>query len=296
MRVRLRLVLLVAIMLTYALCYAAIKAGLTWAPPLGFAAWRAFIAGIVLLGILLVRRERIIPAHTDWPAILLLGFFATTLTFGAMFLSPGRTSAGIASVLGNMQALITLALAAIFLGEAVTRGKMIALALGLLGVTLITYPALTATDAYGISGAVLALGASFAAATANVLGKTMRLGQHVLAVTGWQLLFGSMPLFALSAFVERDVTIQWTPTFIGLLLFLALPGTAFAVAAWYWLLQSDDVSRLSLYFFLVPAMGVGLALLLGESLSLLEIGGAALIVASAGAVYTSDSDPRAPAL
>lgn len=290
---RLRLVLLVAIMLTYALCYAAIKAGLTWAPPLGFAAWRAFIAGIVVLGILLVRRERIIPAHMNWRAILVLAFFATTLTFGAMFLSPGRTGAGIASVLGNMQALITLALAAIFLRETVTRGKLIALGLGLLGVTLIAYPALVAADAYGISGAALALGASVAAASANVLGKWMRMGQHVLAVTGWQLLLGSIPLFALSAFLERDVTIQWTPTFIGLLLFLALAGTAFAVTAWYWLLESDDVSRLSLYFFLVPAIGLGIALLLGEALSLLEIGGAALIVVSVGAVYTSDSEPRA---
>ncbi len=290
---RLRLVLLVAIMLTYALCFAAIKAGLLWAPPLGFAALRSFIAGIVLLGVVLVRRERIIPARREWRAILSLGFFATTLTFGAMFLSPGRTGAGIASVLGNMQALITLVLAAIFLREHVTRGKLIALGLGLLGVTLITYPAITAADAYGISGAVLALAASGAAASANVLGKWMRMGQHVLAVTGWQLLLGSVPLFALSVILERDISIQWTPTFIGLLLFLALPGTAFAVAAWYWLLQSDDVSRLSLYFFLVPAMGLGIALLLGESLSLLEIGGAALIIASVGAVYISDSEPRA---
>ncbi len=293
---RLRLVLLLAIMLTYALCYAAIKAGLTFAPPLGFAALRSFIAGIVLLGVVLVRRERIIPARREWRAILLLGFFATTLTFGAMFLSPGRTGAGIASVLGNMQALITLVLAAIFLGEAVTRGKMITLGLGLLGVTLIAYPALTAGDAYGISGAVLALGASVAAASANVLGKWVRMGHNVLAVTGWQLLLGSIPLFALSAVLERDVTIQWTPTFIGLLLFLALAGTAFAIAAWYWLLQNEGVSRLSLYFFLVPVMGVGIALLLGESLSLLEIGGVALIVASVGAVYPSHSDQRVPAL
>lgn len=271
------------IVLLYALCFAAIKAGLQFAPPLAFAGLRALIAGIALLGVMRARSETLLPPRGMWRGIFALGLTATTLTFGAMVLSPGRTGAGIASVLGNMQALFTVALAAIFLGEALTRGKIIALVLGLLGVTLIAYPAFAASDAYGISGAALALAASGGAAVSNIIAKRMNLKSELLSVAAWQLLVGSVPLFALAALTERGAGIFWNFEFLALLLFLALAGTALLNVTWYWLLQFDDVSRLSLFFLLTPAFGLILGtLIFGESLSPVELAGAALIVVGIG--------------
>ncbi len=292
----LRFACVLGIVLIYTLCFAAIKAGLQFAPPLAFAGLRALIAGVALLGVMRVRgkdvfvspsetTKRLYPPRGMWRGILALGLTATTLTFGAMFLSPGRTGAGIASVLGNMQALFTVALAAIFLGEPFTRGKIIALVLGLLGVTLIAYPAFAAADAYGISGAVLALVASGGAAVSNVIAKRMNLKSELLAVAAWQLLVGSVPLFALAAMTERGARITWNFEFLALLLFLALAGTALLNVTWYWLLQFDDVSRLSLFFLLTPAFGLILAaLIFGETIGLVEITGAALIVVGIGAL------------
>lgn len=279
----LRFACVLGIVLIYALCYAAIKAGLQFAPPLAFAGLRALIAGIALLGVMRVRGETLLPPRGMWGGILALGLTATTLTFGAMFLSPGRTGAGIASVLGNMQALFTVALAAFFLGEALTRGKVIALVLGLLGVTLIAYPAFAAADAYGISGAALALVASGSAAVSNVIAKRMNLRSELLSVAAWQLLVGSVPLFALAALTERGASVNWNFGFLALLLFLALVGTALVNVTWYWLLQFDDVSRLSLFFLLTPAFGLILAaLIFGETIGLVEISGAAIIVLGIG--------------
>lgn len=279
-----RFACVLGIVLVYALCYAAIKAGLQFAPPLAFAGLRALIAGITLLGVLRVRgrdvsAKRLYPPRGMWGGMLALGLTATTLTFGAMFLSPGRTGAGIASVLGNMQALFTVALAAFFLGEALTRGKVIALILGLLGVTLIAYPAFAAADAYGISGAALALAASGSAAVSNVIAKRMNLRGELLSVAAWQLLIGSVPLFSLAALTERGASVTWNFEFLALLLFLALIGTALVNVTWYWLLQFDDVSGLSLFFLLTPAFGLILAaVIFGETIGLIEISGAALIV------------------
>jgi len=72
---------------------------------------------------------------------LALAATVTTITFGGMFLSPGRTGAGIASVLGNTQPFITIVLAALFLAEKITRGKLLVLLAGLIGVGLISAPA-----------------------------------------------------------------------------------------------------------------------------------------------------------
>ena len=268
---------------SYALCFTVIKAGLAFAPPLLFGGLRALIGGVALLGLTIVFRKPFLPPHKSWGGVLAMSLTATTLGYGAMFLSPGRTGAGIASVLGNTQPLLVVVLAAMFLGERMTPGRWITLALGLAGVTLITWQALVTSNAYGLSGAALALAASAGAAVGSVIFKRMQVTTGLLAVTAWQLILGSLPLLAISALTERSMPVIWNFQFVGQLLFLALVGTALVSTAWYWLVQRGQVSHLALFLFLVPVFGLGIAaLVFGERVSLLEIVGSLLTVAGIG--------------
>lgn len=279
-----RTVIVIGLTVIYAGCFAAIKAGLLFAPPLLYAGLRAAIAGVALLLVAAALRSPLLPARRDWLGVIALGLSQTTLAFGGMFLSPGRTGAGIASVLGNTQALVVLPLAALFLHETMTRGKWIALALGLLGVSLISSPAFVGQDAYGVSGLVWALAASGGFSVGSVIVKRMQVTSDLLAVTAWQLLLGSLPLFVGSMAFERGAALDWTPRFLGLLLFLAILGTSLTTVVWYWLLRDDDLGRLTMFLFLVPAFGLGLAVwLFGETVSVLEVGGVAIILAAIGA-------------
>ena len=273
----------------YAVCFTAIKAGLADAPPLLFGGLRALIGGLILLGILALSRRPLVPARWAWPWILALALTATTFTYGAMFLSPGRTGAGIASVLGNLQPVLIIVLAAIFLGERLSRRMVVALVLGLGGVTLIAAPALFGPDAYGISGALLALATSGGAAAGSVIVKRMKHPSTVLQVSAWQLVLGSLPLLVGAGHFERAAHLNLAPRFLGLLLFLALVGTAFPTAAWYWLVQRHDIGRLSLFLFLVPVLGLGIATLaFGERVGPLE--GLGVLVTLAGiAVIAAES-------
>ncbi len=269
----------------YALCFTAIKTGLPFAPPLLFGGLRALIGGAALLLVMVALRTPLLPARRYWPLLLAIAATSTTIGYGAMFLSPGRTGAGIASVLGNTQPLFVLGMAAFFLGERVSIGKVMALLLGLAGVTLISYQALAGADAYGMSGAVLALGASAGAATGSVLVKRAGLESGLLAVAAWQLIIGSLPLLGASMLFEPNATVIWNLKFVSLLLFLALVGTSFTTALWYWLLQRMEVGKLTMFLFLVPVVGLGIAaVVLGESVGLLEIVGAALTVAGIAVV------------
>lgn len=275
----------VALTVVYALCFVAITAGLRFAPPLAFAGLRALLGGLVLLGLLAARREPLLPPAASWPWIGAIALTATTIGFGAMFLSPGRTGAGIASVLGNTQPLIVPALAAVFLNERMTAGKWVALACGLAGVILIASPHFIGAANSGGVGPALALAASLGLALSTVLVKRMQPQIDVLVLTAWQLLVGSVPLLAVSIGVEGDAVIRWTWPFIGLLLFLALPGTALANAVWYWLIRNGDVGRLSMFFFLIPAFGLLFAsLILSEAIEPIEILGVAVTFAGIGVV------------
>jgi len=262
-----------------AACYPAIKMGLGFAPPLQFAGTRTLLGGLVLLLVLVFRRKPLWPEARLARWILPLGVLATTLTFGAMFASPAYTGVGIASVLGNTQPLIIMVLAAMFLGEKLRPFKILALGMGLAGVTLLALPALSEQTGNPVLGAMLALGSSASAAAASVTVKRLCPGKDLMALTGWQLVAGSVLLLGLSAVFEPHDAIAWTGGFVGLLLFLALTGTALSTWLWFWLLQRTEASRLSLYLFLVPVFGLLIAMSgFGERLNLLQAGGVALIL------------------
>lgn len=278
-----RILVVITVTVLYALCFVAIKAGLELAPPLRFAGLRVLIAGVVLLGVVVVRREPVIPPRRNWPGVLSLAVIASAIVYGTMFLSPGRTGAGIAAVLGNAQALFTVALAALFLGERLTSWKAMALTFGLIGVLLISYPALAGPDAYGVSGAALALTASAGSAIGNVIVKRLGPLPSLLAVTAWSLTLGSLPLLGVSLVAENGESIVWNLEFIGLVLFLALPGTALATVMWYWLIQRSDVGQLAMFLFLVPILGLALAaIIFGERIGGYEGAGVLAILAGVG--------------
>ncbi len=280
-----RVLIVLGLMGIYSVCFVAIKAGLAYAPPLLFGGLRALIAGLALLIVMAAWRQPLFPEREHWPRIVALGLTATTLAFGAMFLSPGRTGAGIASVLANLQPLFVIVLAAIFLGERMTTGKWAALGLGLLGVALIAWPALSGPDAYGLSGPVLALGASAGLAVGNVIVKRLGPVSNLLAMTAWQLIIGSVVLLAVCVLVEPYQEVVWNLDFVGLLLFLALVGTSLTTAVWYWLIQTEDVGRLTIFLFLVPVFGLGLAaLIFGEPIGPFEGVGVTMTLAGIGAV------------
>lgn len=280
-----RLLIVVGLIIVYALCYAAIKAGLGYAPPLLYSGLRALIAGGTLLGVMAVTRRPLLPDRAVAIRLLPLSLAAITLTYGAMFLSPGRTGAGIAAVLGNTQPVFALLLAAMFLGERLTSRRLTALALSFGGVTLIASGALAGAGAYGISGPLLALAASGGAATGSVIVKRMGSGPDLLMLSAWQLIIGAVPLLAASAITERGDAVVWSAAFVGLLLFLALAGTALAVPAWYWLVQREEVGRLTLSLLAVPVVGLGIAVVaFGERVTPLEGTGVLLTLAGLGVV------------
>jgi len=280
----------------YAVCFVAIKAGLVFAPPLLFAGLRAEIAGLALLG-LVALRERTVPVPTRWPGLVALALTSTSLAFGLMFLSPGRTGAGIASVLGNLQPLFVLVLAAAFLSEALTGAKTLALGLGLGGVALIALPAIAGPDAYGISGPLLALGASASLALGNVILKAIGSRHDLLTMTAWQLTLGGLPLLAVSAVVERGAAVIWSASFVALLFGLALAGTALPSVVWNHLARHEEIGRLTLFLLITPVLGVALAgAVFGERLGALEWVGIAATVAGVGiaTLRPSVGSPRLP--
>mgnify|MGYP001563989242 CR=1 FL=1 len=270
---------MLAIVSAYAICFTAIKIGIAYAPPLLFGALRALIGGVAVLLTLWWLKVPLWPERKLWPWIFALALSATTINYAAMFLSPGRAGAGIASILGNMQPLFIVIMAAIFLGERFSKIDSVSLGLSLVGVVLISSPALLESSVHGVTGPLLALVASISAAVGSILIKHLAQPSAVLLVTAWQFVIGSFPLFIFSRVTEQpNYGLMMNLEFIAVLLLLALFGTAFGSVAWYLLIQRHEIGTLSLGLFLVPVFGLGTALFFGERLKGIEMLGAGIIV------------------
>jgi O-acetylserine/cysteine efflux transporter len=278
-----------------AVCYAAIKAGLPFAPPLRFAGLRAVIGGVALLAALRVAGRDLWPARRLWPWIAALSLTGTVIGYAAMFASPGRTGAGLASVLGNTGPLILVVLARLVLGESLSTAKVTALIFGFAGVSLIAYPAIGAIGALGAATVALPLLAAMGTASESVIFKRADAGSAFLSVAAWQLIMGGGVLLALSGGFERGAAIVWSPAFVALLLFLGLVGTGVALATWYWLVQREEVGRLGLLLFLVPVLGFLVGILtFGEPVRVQEVVGVGLTVTGLGALVREWFRGRAP--
>lgn len=277
---RLHFILAVFAAALYAGCYVAIKVGLAYAPPVQFAAWRAALGGTVLLVMLLALRRPVLPSRRLWGPTTLLAVTGPVVGFLAMFMSPRHTAAGLASVLGNTGPLLIIGFAAVFFREPLSRGKIGALALGVLGVGAIAISSTTSFWSASVITIALPLLASTSGAAESLIVKWARPKSDALSVAAWQYLLAAAVLFILAALFEPDSSIAWTRSFLVILLGLAGGTTAAATGLWYWLVQREEVSRLSLVLFLVPVGGLAAGIaVFGEAISAGQAAGVSLILA-----------------
>jgi len=166
----------------------------------------------------------------------------------------------------------TALLAAMFLGERLTRARWFALALGLAGVGLVLRPGLAIVQ----PAALAALGGALAYATSHLMTKRLTSTEAPLAILFYMTAL-QLPLGLLGALP------QWQPVSPMQTPWLAVVGLT-ALSAHYCLaraLQLAEVGTvLPIDFLRLPLVALLGWALYGEAIGILAVAGAALIVAA----------------
>lgn len=252
-----------------------IKLSVEALPPV-LAAGLRFVAA-ALPAVLFIR-----PPKTRWYYVVGFGLSFGFALYGFLNLSIAwGMSAGLSSLVLQTQAFFTMALAFVLLGERPGRFQIIGALIAFAGIGVIAIERLAAT-------ALLPLGMTLLAAlswgVANVL--TKKAGRvNALAFTVWGALAAPIPLIGLSLLLEGPPRVLaalagfgWAEA--GLIAFLAYPATLLGGAIWSWLLGRHPASVVAPFTLLVPITGLLSGyLVLGEVITPLEIGGAALVIA-----------------
>ena len=255
-----------------------IRLALTDFPPLLLAALRFALAALPAL---------FLPKPpVSWRRLIAIGGTLFVGQFALLFpaMAVGMP-AGLASIALQVQAFITIAIAAAVLGERPNRRQIAGAAVAFAGLVLIG--ATVGANGVTLAGFLLLVGAATCWASGNVMLRGVG-AVDMLPMVSWLSLVPILPLFALSLVVEGPARIaeglaSATWLSVGSLLYIAVVSTIFGYAAWGHLLRLYPAATAAPFSLLVPVSGtLSAALILGETFGPLRLAGMVLILVGLG--------------
>jgi O-acetylserine/cysteine efflux transporter len=254
--------------------FVAIKIGLESFSPAQLTALRFLIAG---LPVLFLPRPAI-----PWRLLLLIGLTLFTGQFLLLFFAYANgMPAGLASIMMQMQALFTVLLAALVLGDIPTRRQAIGMLAAFAGLALI---GLTVGSDLRLAGLLLTLGAALSWAIGNVLVKRIPGDVPILPLMVWLSLVPPLPALALSAWLDRGHSLfgalaDASLSSLGAAIYLGAVATTLAYAIWGALLRRYSTASVAPFALLAPCVGVvASAMAFAEQFGPLRYAGMALVL------------------
>lgn len=264
--------LVVVVILAWGSNFTGMKLALEELPPILFVGLRFAI---------LIPLIALFPRPASWRAIIAIGALINMGQFAFLFsgLAAG-TSAGLASLIIQSQAPMTIVMAWAFFGERVTlvQGLGVGLAvLGLAGFGLASGGNVTAL------GLGLILCGALCWAVGNLVLRRLP-GVDMLALFLWACLVPPLPMLGLSVLIETDAPLATIATMSAqgwlAVLYVALASTVVGYSIWGTLMSRHRAAQVTPFALMIPIVGMGTAaLVLGERITGPEALAAAVVLA-----------------
>ncbi|HET8768841.1 MAG TPA: EamA family transporter [Pedococcus sp.] len=238
---------------------------------------RLLVASVVL-GAMMLTRPRTWPSRRDLPLLVTCGvlwFGVYNITLNA---AERRIDAGTAAMLVQIGPIVVALLAAVFLGEQLTRWLVAGAVVGFAGVVVIGL-AKSGHGAGDLGGVLLAVGAALTYGAGVVTQKPLLSRLPGLEVTFLACVIGAVVCLPFTPDLV-DTVRRGSATTLLLVAYLGVFPTAVAFLLWAFALSRTNAGTLALTTFLVPVIATGLGWLFLDELppAGAYVGGALCIV------------------
>lgn len=268
-----------------------LKIGVGYSEPFVFSALRTFPGALMLLALaaLLHHPVRLKAARYVIP----LGLLQTGGFIGLTIAALVTGGAGRTAILANTWQFWILIMAWPVLDERLRGTQWLSVVLALAGLVLIVEP----WKLHSVLSSLLALAGAFCWAAGAIVVKLMRRRHEVdlLALNGWQSLFGSVPLILVGVFLEGRSPV-WSGQFIWALGFALLVTTCVGSLLWLYVLREMPAGIAGLGTMATPVVGLLASWAeLGEQPTLLEVVGMIAILVGSAILFARGLSDAMPA-
>lgn len=245
-----------------------------------FASYRFFLASMMLLFVILVRKIGLkVPGKRQLRQLLMLGLIQTTLQYVLFYVGLSSTAGVKASIIGGTSTFFSVVLAHyIYDNDRLSWPKAVGLVAGFSGLILVNLGGGRFTLDFSLLGEGLLVLSCLAGSIANFPAKSLSQQLNPLVVTFYQMFLGSVMLFVLAITKVSPGALNFNLYTSALIVWLAFISAG-AFGIWTVLLKFNPVGKISLYQFLIPVFGtISSAILLpGEKLTLGVLGSLFLV-------------------
>jgi drug/metabolite transporter (DMT)-like permease len=277
--------------------FLAIRVGVREVPPFLLAGMRFLIAGLVLFGWTVARRERL-PSGRQWASVSLLALLIFGLDYGLLFWAEQRVPSGLAAVmLAMIPAFMALSEIVFLKTQRLTARLGLALLIGLGGVAVLVSRSLElGGEPIDTLGAAALIFASINWSIASALSRKLPLPASKVVSSGTQMLVGGVFLFLASAALGEFRDFHPSAVSRGAwlsLLYLIVAGSIIGFTAYVWLLHHESPTKVGTYAYVNPLVAVLVGYFLGgEALGLRTILGTLFVLISVVVITTTPAQKK----
>jgi len=267
-----------AFLLLWTSAFSVAKLAIVDCPPLLLLAGRFLIAGVLMLAIAAINRVPWNLSARSIALFALLGIANQAIYLGLGYVGLRTVSSGLSVLIFSANPIVTAVFATLFLGESVTWGKIVGLALGIAGVAFIVESRLS-IGSDGLGGILLTVAALLSFVCGTILFKRFAPKNGLWIGNGVQSLAAGLALlpFALTFESTADIVPSWR--LIAAFAYLVLAVSVVAYLLWFKILTMSAATAASSYYFLMPPLGILLGwLLLGEQVAVSDLFGIVPVV------------------
>ena len=262
---KLKLVLaFAAIYLVWGSTYLAIRYAVETIPPLVTAAIRHSIAGSVMLAWAYARGYRAKRQH--WIAGAVLGALFFLIGHGSLHWAEQHVASGLAALLIATEPMFILVLAWASGQQRISRLSALGLAIGVIGVAILTGVEVSSKNA-SLIGLLAVLAGSLSWSAGVVISPKLKLPTDALARTAVPLICGAAMLMIASALTGEFRELHWSAvsmrSIFGLGYLIAF-GSIVAFTAYTWLLQRCPPALVATHTYANPVIAVLLGWLIAS--------------------------------
>ena len=253
-----------AIYLVWGSTYLAIRYAVETIPPLVAAGVRHTTAGTVLLVWACLRGYR--PRREHWIAGLVLGALFFLVGHGTLHWAEQHVASGLAALLIATEPMFILVLAWATGQQRISRTSALGLAVGIVGVAILTGVELSAKDA-SLIGLLAVLLGSLSWSAGVVISPKLKLPTDALARTAVPLVCGAVMLLATAGVTGEFHALHWSQVSLKSILglgYLITFGSIVAFTAYTWLLQRCPPTVVATHTYANPVVAVLLGWLLAS--------------------------------